>query len=94
MQNFYHTDACSAAWVERGAYPVAFAKCEGGVWNDIHPAARHLSATPHSMKFSDGRQWDEINGWRGESKPRDVMRDLVLSIWRDICPDDAEYDDY
>ncbi len=42
-------------------HPVYMAATEGGKWVPFQPGAYY-----HSLWFSDGSQWDEVNGMRPE----------------------------
>jgi hypothetical protein len=64
MHNFDAHDAMASAHVERGAVPLLRTSEEGGVWKPIIAPRTDRRQVIHSLAFSDGREWDEHNGWR------------------------------
>jgi len=53
---------------------VAVAMYEGGEWMPVDQAPEGSAA--HAVKFADGSEWDEINGWR---KP--TLKSLAHPEW-------------
>lgn len=44
-----------------GVKPQKYTVKEGGDWQDIEPFVQPEHV--HSIVFSNGQRWDEINGW-------------------------------
>jgi len=75
--NFDAHDAMATARIERNAIPLLLTAFEGGDWRQVRAPRIDRRQPIHSLTFSDGRQWDEHNGWRNSSVPARSMKSYV-----------------
>jgi hypothetical protein len=64
---------------------VAVTLAEGGDWHAF-PLGRRFGPGKqvHSIKFSDGSEWDAVNGWRGP-RPRGCGRRSTVKEVREMA---------